>query len=177
MIRRTPIRFLATAAAIPLIGLAAAACGSGGGNATAATSPAKAAPTQSATVSLASAGALGKILVDSQGRTLYLFKKDTGTTSTCVGACVAVWPPLRTTGRPTAGSGLTASKLGTSKRSDGNPQVIYNGHPLYLYAGDQKPGDTTGQGINGFGAPWFALSAGGTQVSGHVMASSSSSLY
>lgn len=177
MIRRTQIRFLATAAAIPLVAIAAAACGSGGGNATAATSPGKAAPTRSTTISLAHAGGLGKILVDSHGRTLYLFKKDTGTKSTCVGACVAVWPPLRTSGGPTAGTGLVASKLGTSKRSDGNPQVTYNGHPLYLYAGDQKPGETNGQGINGFGAPWFVVSAGGTQVSGHVAASSSSSSY
>jgi secreted repeat protein with Y-X4-D motif len=30
---------------------------------------------------------LGKILVNSKDRTLYLFQKDTGTTSTCTGAC------------------------------------------------------------------------------------------
>jgi predicted lipoprotein with Yx(FWY)xxD motif len=79
----------------------------------------------------------------------------------------AAWPPLRATGKPTVGSGANPSLVGSTARSDGKPQVTYNGHPVYLYAGDQKPGDTNGQGINGFGARWFALSSGGTQISSH----------
>jgi predicted lipoprotein with Yx(FWY)xxD motif len=109
---------------------------------------------------------LGNILVDSQGRTLYLFQKDSGTTSSCTGACAAAWPPLRVNGQPSVGSGANASMVGTTTRSDGNPQVTYNGHPLYLYAGDQEPGDTNGQGLTAFGGGWCAVSPAGNQVSG-----------
>ncbi len=106
------------------------------------------------------------MLVDAQGRTLYLFRADHGTTSACSGACAAAWPPLRASGKPTVGSGLQASAVATTKRSDGRPQVDYHGHPLYTYIGDQKAGDTTGQGINAFGAPWYAVTASGAQASG-----------
>jgi predicted lipoprotein with Yx(FWY)xxD motif len=109
---------------------------------------------------------LGNILVDSQGRTLYLFQKDSGTMSSCTGACAAAWPPLRVNGQPTVGSGANAAMVGTTTRSDGNPQVTYNGHPLYLYSGDQNPGDTNGQGLTAFGGGWFAVSPSGNQVSG-----------
>jgi predicted lipoprotein with Yx(FWY)xxD motif len=114
---------------------------------------------------------LGTILVDSQGRTLYLFKKDSGTTSACTGACAGAWPPLRANGKPTVGSGVSASKIGTTARSDGKPQVTYNGHPLYLFVKDTKPGDTNGQGVTAFGAGWFALTAAGNQASGQTSSS------
>jgi predicted lipoprotein with Yx(FWY)xxD motif len=68
------------------------------------------------------------------------------------------------TDKPLAGGGAKAALLGTTKRSDGKPQVTYNGHPLYLYVGDQKAGDTSGQGITAFGGGWFALTASGSQV-------------
>jgi predicted lipoprotein with Yx(FWY)xxD motif len=116
-----------------------------------------------ATVSVANT-ALGKILVDDQGRTLYLFAKDPGTKSACSGGCATAWPPLRASGKPTAGGGAKASLLGTTPRSDGKPQVTYNGHPLYGYQGDSKPGDTTGQGNPGFGAPWYVLSPAGNAI-------------
>jgi predicted lipoprotein with Yx(FWY)xxD motif len=112
--------------------------------------------------------ALGSILVDSQGRTLYRFKADSGSKSKCFGACAAAWPPLRISGTPTVGSSVNPSLIGTTTRSDGKAQVTYNGHPLYLYAGDQKPGDTNGQAINGFGAPWSAVSTFGNQVQGQA---------
>jgi predicted lipoprotein with Yx(FWY)xxD motif len=70
------------------------------------------------------------------------------------------------TGKPSAGSGATASMLGTTKRSDGQPQVTYNGHPLYRFAADNAAGDTNGEGITAFGAAWFAVSPAGSQVSG-----------
>ena len=57
-----------------------------------------------------------------------------------------------------------ASMLGTTSRSDGKPEVTYNGHPLYTYAGDQKPGDTNGEGLNQFGAKWYALSPAGKKI-------------
>jgi predicted lipoprotein with Yx(FWY)xxD motif len=168
MIRSKSIRFLAGAAALPLIALVAAGCGggggSGGGSASAATAPPKTPSGQAATVGTAHVGNLGTILVDSQGRTLYLFAKDTGTKSACSGACASAWPPLRDSGKPTAGTGLNASLLGTAPRSDGDPQVTYNGHPLYTFVMDQKPGDAKGQGVTAFGASWFTLTSAGNQV-------------
>jgi predicted lipoprotein with Yx(FWY)xxD motif len=109
---------------------------------------------------------LGRILVDGRGMTLYLFERDKGPMSTCSGQCAQLWPPLTTDGAPQAGSGVAASKLGTSKRSDGTMQVTYNGHPLYGYVSDQQPGDTTGQGLDFFGGEWFVLSPKGDAVTG-----------
>jgi predicted lipoprotein with Yx(FWY)xxD motif len=150
----------------PLIAVAAAGCGSSskGGSATVGTPTT--ATGHAAVIGAADAGSLGTILVDSQGRTLYLFKKDSGTHSACTGACAAAWPPLRASGKPTVGGGASAAKVGTTPRSDGMPQVTYGGHPLYLFQGDKSPGDTNGQGVNAFGGGWFALSATGSQVSG-----------
>ncbi len=107
---------------------------------------------------------LGQILVDSKGITLYDFVKDKGTASACYGACAALWPPLTTKGRPIAGHGVRASLLGTTRRKDGKLEVTYNGHPLYYFVTDRKPGQTTGQGVNQFGAPWWVLSPAGTEI-------------
>ena len=156
MIRKSSL----AAAAVPLVALALAACGSSNSTPTATMKPAS---HRTATISLASTS-LGKILVDSQGRTLYLWRKDPGTKSVCSGACATAWPPLRANGKLTVGSGLKASKLGTTPRSDGKPQVTYNGHPVYGFQGDSEPGDTTGQGSTGFGAPWYVLSASGNAI-------------
>jgi predicted lipoprotein with Yx(FWY)xxD motif len=100
------------------------------------------------------------------GHTLYLFLADSGTTSACGGACAAAWPPLRTNSQPTVGAEADASLVGTTSRSDGGPQVTYNGHPVYLFVHDQKPGDTNGEGVNAFGASWYALSPAGRQITG-----------
>jgi predicted lipoprotein with Yx(FWY)xxD motif len=108
---------------------------------------------------------LGKIIVDSQGRTLYLFKKDSRGKSACSGECAKFWPPLRVSGRPTAGSSISAAKVGTIRRSDGTRQVTYNGHPLYTFLHDSRPGQTHGQGLTAFGAAWFVLSPAGSQIS------------
>jgi predicted lipoprotein with Yx(FWY)xxD motif len=164
MTRRKPINFLAVALAVPLAALSVAACGGGSNdNATAAPAAPKAPDGKATTIGEANTS-LGKILVDSQGRTIYLFQKDSGTKSTCSGACAVAWPPVRTSGKPTVGSGLTAAKVATTPRSDGKPQVTYNGHPLYLFQEDQNPGDTNGQGINGFGAPWYVMSPAGDAI-------------
>jgi predicted lipoprotein with Yx(FWY)xxD motif len=162
MTRSRPITFLASAAVIPLAALAVAACGSGG-TATASPPPSTTSSGASATVRVANSG-LGSILVDSTGRTLYLFKADVGDKSACSGACATAWPPLVVTAKATAGGGLTASKLGTITRSDGTQQVTYNGHPLYTFINDTKPGETTGQGVTAFGAAWFALTPSGNQA-------------
>ncbi|MDQ6777570.1 MAG: hypothetical protein M3071_15450 [Actinomycetota bacterium] len=107
---------------------------------------------------------LGKFLVDSKGRTLYLFVADTGSSSSCSGACAGAWPPLTTTAKPVAGSGVKAALLGTTKRSDGSTEVTYAGHPLYYYAGDSGAGQTTGQALSQFGAPWYVVAPSGTAI-------------
>jgi predicted lipoprotein with Yx(FWY)xxD motif len=117
-----------------------------------------------AMVKTASAGSLGTILVNGNGRTLYLFEADTSNTSTCQGACSVVWPPLLTAGAPTAGGSAKSNLLGTTKRPNGVKQVTYNGHPVYMYAGDRNPGETNGQGLNQFGALWYVLDANGNKV-------------
>ena len=110
------------------------------------------------------ASSLGRILVDAKGITLYDFPPDKGTTSVCYGACAALWPPLLTHGRPVAGHGVRASLLGTTKRKDGKLQVTYGGHPLYTFVTDRKPGQTTGQGVDQFGGPWWVISSAGKEV-------------
>jgi len=96
-----------------------------------------------ATVDVAGNPELGQVLVDSQGRTMYLFEKDESDESYCNGSCAKTWPPVTTQGMPKAGSGVSASKLTTLKRDDGTTQVVFDGHPIYLYASDTKPGDAT----------------------------------
>ena len=165
------ITFLAGAAAVLLAALVVAGCGGGGGGeATGAPAPPRTASGGPATVGVATTS-LGKILVDSKGRTIYLFKKDRGTKSACSGDCASAWPPVRASGRPTVGGGANASLVGTTARADGKPQVTYNGQPLYLYEGDENPGDTNGQGLTGFGAPWWVLSAAGNEVTGQASSS------
>jgi predicted lipoprotein with Yx(FWY)xxD motif len=151
---------------IAVVAFAVAACGGtsgggygGGGGSTASSSSGK------GSVALASTK-LGKVLADGTGRTLYLFEADKGAMSTCDGACASAWPPLTTRGKPTAGAGVVAAKLGTAKRADGTTGVTYGGHPLYTYAGDGAPGQTTGEGLTDYGAPWYALSAAGKTVVG-----------
>ena len=162
MTRTRSITFLAGAALTALVALVVAGCG--GGGTTASTAPPKTTGGQAATVGASDAG-LGKILVDSTGRTLYQFEQDSGTKSVCTGACADAWPPLRAKGKPAVGSGAKASLVATTARSDGKPQVTYNGHPLYLFRGDHKPGDSNGQGSTAFGGGWYALSPSGNEVS------------
>ena len=107
---------------------------------------------------------IGRILVDSKGITLYDFVTDKGGVSGCYGACAALWPPLITKGKPHAGRGVRASLLGTTKRKDGKLEVTYNHHPLYYFVTDRKPGQTTGQGVNQFGGPWWVLSPAGREI-------------
>jgi predicted lipoprotein with Yx(FWY)xxD motif len=165
MFSKAHVGVVASAASVPLAALAISACGSSGSTKATTPVPPKTTSGGSATVGLESDDTLGKVLVDSRGRTLYLFQKDSSGRSACTGACAAAWPPLRANGPLRPGPGLTASKLATAPRSDGKPQVAYNGHPLYLYSGDTKVGDANGQGVNAFGAPWYAVSAAGDLVS------------
>ena len=116
---------------------------------------AAAAHAQSVTVQLGQNATLGTILTDGTGKTLYRFTKDSANTSVCYDACAQNWPPLLTTGTPTAGTGVSG-KLGTTARTDGMQQVTYDGMPLYFFAGDKSAGDTNGQNV---GTVWFVINA------------------
>ena len=105
--------------------------------------------------------AIGTILATGQGRTLYMFAADKHGQSACYGQCAHYWPPLLTTGKPTAGTGAKASLLGTTRRKDGKLQVTYNGHPVYRYVSDTQRGQIGGQGLNLSGGLWWALSPSG----------------
>ena len=107
---------------------------------------------------------LGKVLADQRGRTLYLFEKDKRGMSACSGSCVSFWPPLLTTAKPRAGAAVKASLLGTIRRSDGRMQVTYRGHPLYTFSLDKRAGQTNGEGLDDFGAHWYAVSPAGSKV-------------
>jgi len=153
--KRLHARLAAPAAALAALAVVAAGCGgavpgSNGGKATVKVRQSK----------------LGRILVDGQGHTLYVFERDERGESYCNGACAAVWPPFETDGRPrAAGGGVSAAALGTTKRDDGDLQVTYHGHPLYYYAADAStPGKTTGEDVDQFGASWYALDSGGGSV-------------
>ena len=115
-------------------------------------------------------GPLGAYLTDASGNTLYLYTPDTSPTSTCYGQCVANWPALLTNGAPQAGTGVTATLLGTSPRTDGSQQVTYKGHPLYHFKGDKAAGDTSGEGKAG---TWFLVSPTGAQIGAAKAAASS----
>ena len=106
----------------------------------------------------------GRVLFDGSGRALYLFKRDTGSRSTCSGACAKAWPPFLTTSAPKRGAGARASLLGTTKRANGSRQVTYAGHPLYYFSGDAKPGQITCQNVVNFGGRWLVVSPSGAPV-------------
>ena len=120
----------------------------------------------SARVSTVASGssALGRIIVDSRGHTLYLFEKDRRGASACSGACLVYWPPLLTSGAPTATKGARPSLLGSIRRADGTRQVTYAGHPLYLFSGDTRRGQTNGEGLKDFGAGWYVLMPSGKKI-------------
>ena len=118
--------------------------------------------------------ALGRVLVDGRGRTLYLFEKDKHGRSACSGKCASFWPPLIASGKPLATAGAKASLLGTTKRADGRLQVTYNHHPLYTFVKDTRKGQTNGEELDAFGAEWYAVSAAGAKVEKTDSSSSSS---
>jgi predicted lipoprotein with Yx(FWY)xxD motif len=108
--------------------------------------------------------ALGSVLVDARGRTLYVFEKDRRGKSVCNTACAKFWPPLVSRAKPRAGTGVHKSMLALTRRRDGRRQVTYAGHPLYRFVGDKRAGQTSGEGLANFGAEWYALAATGQTV-------------
>jgi predicted lipoprotein with Yx(FWY)xxD motif len=179
---------LGTAAALAAAAALVAGCGSGGGTSSSGSTSASAtnstasggggygynrSTASSPRTSSRPAGAglvtvghtgLGSVLTDGKGLTLYLFEKDQGAASRCSGACAQAWPPLTTTGSPAVRGAAKASLLSTFKRADGTRQVAYDGHPLYRFAADTKPGQTSGEGSTAFGAGWDVLRASGQKV-------------
>lgn len=148
--------------------LAAAACGSTG---TAASAPpsSNAAGSPSAMHHAALdvlSSRYGQILVDGQGRALYLFAADKTSDSTCYDACATAWPPmLAEKGTPIdAMHAATASLTGTTTRKDGTVQVTYNGHPLYYYEGDKDPGVIKCQAVVNFGGAWYVVDPSGNAI-------------
>ena len=149
MTRRTQFKILATAALVVVAAVLSTA--------------AVAANQRGAAVKVAQRS-VGRILVDSHGRTLYLFTHDKGRSSTCNGSCARNWPPFITHGKPRAISGARTALLGTTRRKDARIQVTYHGHPLYYYSGDKRAGQTRGEGRSAFGGRWYAVSTAGNAV-------------
>jgi predicted lipoprotein with Yx(FWY)xxD motif len=162
---------LFSAAAAPLaIALIAAGCGSAASGSSYSSGPygPQVAASASSRVAAVRVGVtrtrLGRIVVDSNGRTLYLFEKDRNRRSACYGLCATYWPPLLTHGKPVARAGAKQSLLGTTRRANGSQQVTYAGHPLYRFVLDRKPGQTKGEGLTDFGGGWDVLSAAGKKI-------------
>jgi predicted lipoprotein with Yx(FWY)xxD motif len=117
---------------------------------------------------------IGSVLVDSRGRTLYLFEKDRNGVSMCNSACAKFWPRLTSNGSPRAGKGVHQSLLRLTRAQKGVGQVTYAGHPLYTFVGDTRAGQTSGEGLDNFGAEWYAVGPNGQKVE-HASGSPSSS--
>jgi predicted lipoprotein with Yx(FWY)xxD motif len=147
-------------ASVLLLGMAACSddepsSGDGG------SSPSPAAEAPTGTEVATGDSALGTILMDADGNTLYLFEPDAEGESTCYEDCADNWPALATDGDPVASSGVDAALLGTTERTDGTVQVTYAGWPLYYFAGDEAPGDTNGQEV---GDVWYVVSPAGEAI-------------
>lgn len=156
---------------------ALAACGSSGSSGSSASATSAPAAATGSSMAASSGVALrmaktplGTVVVDSKGRTIYQYDKDTqGTkTSACVGSCVGLWPAVYVTGTPKV-SGVTG-KVGTISAAGGKKQLTLNGWPLYYYAGDSNSGQVNGQGVDGI---WWVLTSSGNKIHKQVASSSS----
>lgn len=173
------LRFTLIAAAALAFGIAVAACGGSSSPSAAPASGTNAtagggaggygygggggSSSASAVTLKAASSPLGSILVDQDGKTLYLFEADSKNKSNCSGGCLNLWPPIMANGKASAGSGVSAGMIGAAT---GSSQVTYAGHPLYWFSGDTKAGDTNGEGLDDFGGEWYAISPSGTAVVG-----------
>jgi predicted lipoprotein with Yx(FWY)xxD motif len=172
---------VAAAAATLLAACGSSSPSSSGGSASGSSAPAAAssAPAAAATPSTSAAGlstastAKGTILVTAQGYAVYMFAIDSATKSNCDATCLKFWPAL--TGTPTAASGSNLTgKFGTITGTGGITQATYNGHPLYLFVEDKKPGQVNGNGVNTSGGLWYALNPSGNKISTTAAKSGSS---
>jgi predicted lipoprotein with Yx(FWY)xxD motif len=106
---------------------------------------------------------LGPVLVNGEGRTLYVFAPDHGKKVTCTGQCAAVWPPLKVASgqKPSVSGAVKASLVSSDTDPAGGSVVTYNGWPLYLYVADPTPGTAHGQALNSSGGLWYVISPSG----------------
>ena len=168
------------------IALLAAACGSNSSSSTASAPAASASTTTASSTTAASstttalsspAGAatseittkslpgLGTVLVNGQGRTLYIFEPDKRTKVTCTGGCATAWPPVKLTGaKATTGGAVKPALVSSDPDPAGGRVVTYNGWPLYLFAGDSGAGTANGQALNSSGGLWYVITPAGTVV-------------
>ena len=158
------------------IALTAAACGgsSSGGGGTQTVDAGSGGGTSDAAVVTTHSGPDGAHLTDGSGRTLYMFAKDKGSTSSCSGDCAKEWPPFTSSAAAKAKGSATGSMLGTTPRDDGSTQVTYAGHPLYYFADDSAAGDMNGQGEDDFGGLWSAVTPDGSALAAAEPSSSPS---
>jgi len=124
-------------------------------------SPDESSPAAGGATVMVATSDLGQILVDGEGRTLYLFMPDEAGTPTCYEGCAQAWPPLLAEGEITVGSGLDDSDFSTATRTDGGDQVKIGSWPLYYFASDAAPGDTNGQGVSNV---WYVVSPSGEPI-------------
>jgi predicted lipoprotein with Yx(FWY)xxD motif len=174
-------RWLATSvlAAAAVVGLAA--CGSSSSNPPSAASTPKATSTANSSSSTNMATGIKltsinghQVLTDSAGFVLYWYANDTMSASNCNGSCATYWPPVL--GSPSLASGVSLTgKLGTIKRSDGQLQATYDGHPLYLFKSDTSAGEDSGNALNASGGLWWAMTASGAKIKAKGSSSSGSS--
>jgi predicted lipoprotein with Yx(FWY)xxD motif len=168
------VAFLAACGSSPASG-----SGSGSGSSSPAASSASSAAAAATSPSTSAAGITtgstpnGKILVTAQGFTIYEFAIDTPTKSNCDATCLQYWPPLTGTPSAASGAGLTGT-FGTIKGTGGITQATYDGHPLYLFVKDTKPGMLSGNGLNLSGGKWWALTPSGGELAAAKSGASSS---
>jgi predicted lipoprotein with Yx(FWY)xxD motif len=170
---------LAVALGVALLTAACSSSGSGSSSAPASAATPAGGSTGSAAAAAGSglvittkSGSAGAFLTDGSGRAVYLWTKDGKDSSACSGACAGAWPPVTATGAVTASGGVVNADLSTITRSGGAKQVVYDGHPLYYFAGDSGPGQVSGQGSDGFGAKWWLVAPAGTPITAAVTVSS-----
>jgi predicted lipoprotein with Yx(FWY)xxD motif len=160
---------LFAAMALTLSGLLLLGCGGAGNTTTTTESDAVADSPRVAVVKTRTMADPTTVVVDSEGMTVYEFRRDDpmlyrfdqAPVPTCYRECSVIWVPLLTDDPPKATGGADADMLGTVRRKDGGVQVTYAGHPLYLYAGDRQPGQMNGQDADSFGARWHAVEGDG----------------
>jgi predicted lipoprotein with Yx(FWY)xxD motif len=147
-------------------GLALAACGGGAtstGSASGSTAGSSSVGATATGAALKTAStSLGTVVVDSQGRTVYAFDKDTKNSgkSVCSGTCAGLWPAVTTTSTTPTVNGVSA-KVGVISRADGTKQITLDGRPLYTYAKDSGAGAVTGQGVKGI---WWVVTPAGAEI-------------
>ena len=103
---------------------------------------------------------IGRVLSNPAGKVMYLYTEDSKNVSNCTGVCAVYWPPVKSTRAPVAGPHVSAKHLGRTKSGI----VTYYGHPLYYYAGDSKPKQMRGQGVDG--GEWWVVGTNGKPVKG-----------